>query len=270
MTEIRPLRPQTIGGVLDTAFELYKRSVLRTWPLSLLMAIGGAIPSAYVIYQLATHPEAGVFDLFALIFDAGYAVSIVVMFVVLTWFSGAMYLREDSIARGEPMGNLRAFGLASRRLWQLSAGVLLYMLVVLIGAAFFIIPGVILFQSMILLVPLIVFEHRGPIAALRGSHRLIMGRWWRTSVIFLVAVFDVIVLYVAAGVLTELLSPSPGAMDFAEAAMRSQIIALIGGAVVSLMVTPFYVAVGLSTYWDLKLRRNGADLIARVEALSTA
>ena len=48
---------------------------------------------------------------------------------------------------------------------------------------------------------------------------------------------------------------------------------IIGGVVGilgTLVVTPFYAAMIMALYWDLKLRKEGGDLAARVGALGTA
>ena len=38
----------------------------------------------------------------------------------------------------------------------------------------------------------------------------------------------------------------------------------------SLLLTPFYISLGIAIYWDLKLRKDGGDLAARVGALNPA
>jgi hypothetical protein len=45
---------------------------------------------------------------------------------------------------------------------------------------------------------------------------------------------------------------------------------VVVGVIVSLIVTPYYIALAISIYWDLKLRKEGGDLAARVGALETA
>ena len=46
---IQPERPQSIGGVLDSAFQLYKASVFKVWPTCLLVALVAALPSIYIL-----------------------------------------------------------------------------------------------------------------------------------------------------------------------------------------------------------------------------
>ena len=48
---IQPSQPQSIGGVLDTTFQLYKASVMKMIPLSLLVVIAGSPQSIYVFTQ---------------------------------------------------------------------------------------------------------------------------------------------------------------------------------------------------------------------------
>ena len=42
------------------------------------------------------------------------------------------------------------------------------------------------------------------------------------------------------------------------------------GVLMTFVVTPFYVALLLAVYWDLKLRKEGGDLASRVAALGAA
>ncbi len=42
---IQPTQPQGVGGVLDTAFQLYKSSLSTVWPIALLTALISLLPS---------------------------------------------------------------------------------------------------------------------------------------------------------------------------------------------------------------------------------
>ena len=46
--------------------------------------------------------------------------------------------------------------------------------------------------------------------------------------------------------------------------------ALLIFVLLSLLITPFYISLAIAIYWDLKLRKDGGDLAARVGALNPA
>jgi hypothetical protein len=50
----------------------------------------------------------------------------------------------------------------------------------------------------------------------------------------------------------------------------SLISGLLIGVLMSLLLTPFYISLAVAIYWDLKLRKDGGDLAARVGALNPA
>ena len=45
---------------------------------------------------------------------------------------------------------------------------------------------------------------------------------------------------------------------------------LLIGVLMNLLMTPFYISLAVAIYWDLKLRKDGGDLAARVGALNPA
>ena len=50
----------------------------------------------------------------------------------------------------------------------------------------------------------------------------------------------------------------------------SMVSGVLIGVLVSLLLTPFYISLAIAIYWDLKLRKDGGDLAARVGALNPA
>ena len=73
---------------------------------------------------------------------------------------------------------------------------------------------------------------------------------------------------IGLAMLTGIVMPIVG-LRSADPLMFAVISTLIVSGLVGLFVTPFYVALLLSLYWDLKLRKEGGDLAARIGALST-
>lgn len=267
---LQPTQPQSIGGVLDTSFQLYKASVGAVWPICVLLVLGSSPPSIYMLTQGVLTPDPNdPFAALAVFTKPGYLLSTLLSMVLTMWTLGAVYLKEQAIAVGEPLGIGQALGTSLGRTAVLFVMVILYILAIVIGSILLIVPGVILTVSLMLAWNLALFELKGPIGALAGSHRLVWGNWWRTTTIITVGFVIVMVLYFAiaalVGVVMALVGPGledPGFMG--------TIAGLIIGLVANLLMLPYMVALMLAVYWDLKLRKEGSDLAARVGELKPA
>lgn len=264
---IRPTEPQTIGGVLDTSFQLYRASLGAVWPLCLLLAFCSVIPSIYMVVKgLGLQNPMLALEVMS---DPLYWIVYVLSIALTLWAVAAIYAKQGAIGSGESLGLGAALQSTARFILPMVLMSICYGLAVMVGLVLLIIPGLILIVSLVLGTNLIVFEGKGPIAALSGSHRLVWGNWWRTTAIVTVGLFVLIVIYMAAGLVVGIVMPflSIGAENAA-------LVALIGGAIIglliNLLVTPFYTALLIAVYWDLKLRKEGSDLAARVGALNPA
>lgn len=287
---IRPTQPQSIGGVLDTTFQLYRASVLKVLPLSLLMAIASSPPTIYVFARGGGDPN-DPFAIFRLMGSPGYLLWTFVSWIATVFVVSAISLKTAAIAGDGDLAAGTALQKALLRLPSQMLSLVLYLLVVgialvmagipvgsmglsvtsvLLGAALMA-PAVLFSVSLLLFVGTSLFDGKGPIAALLASHRLVWGNWWRMAAILAVGFVILLVIYTVAvliaGVMTPLMVLSGGTENFA-------LIGLIGGLVVgvllNLLLTPFYVAMFLAIYWDLKLRKEGGDLAARIGSLNPA
>lgn len=264
---IRPTEPKTIGGVLDVAFQLYRASIGAVWPLCLLLAISGILPSAYMLIkgQGFQDPLIGL----QVLSDPVYWIVYVISIVLSLWAVAAIYAKQGATGSDESLSISEALQSTARLILALVLMTICFGLAVAAGLVLLVIPGLILIISLILGTNLIVFEGKGPIAALSGSHRLVWGNWWRTAAIFTVGLFVLIVIYVAAGLVVAILTPI-FAIGSENPALVGLISGMIIGLLINLLVTPFYSALLIAVYWDLKLRKEGTDLAARVSALNPA
>jgi hypothetical protein len=267
---IQPTQPQGIGGVLDTAFQLYKASLGGVWPITLLLAIFGIVPSMYMMLTGGFTNGAGdVRDMTALMTDPLYWATSLVSVALSMWAMGALYLRQRAIALDEEMSLGAALQTALGRMLPLVLMVLLLIIVIVVGLVLLVIPGLILMVSLMLGVNLMMFEGKGPIDSLTGSHKLVWGNWWRTAAILTVGSILVMVIYMAVALVIGIISPIFG-MAVASLVLYGLISGMLMGLLMNLLVTPFFSALLISLYWDLKLRKEGGDLAARVGALNAA
>lgn len=266
---IQPNQPQGIGGVLDTAFQLYKESLPAVWPLALLIAIISLLPSLYLVFVgiSAFDPQAiasGDLSIYRTIFT-----TVLISVVPSLWAAGALLFKQRSIGIGEPVSNGEAMRVALIRLLPLIGATVLYGLAVGLGSLLLFVPGMILMLSLILFMALVLLENKGPIDAVVGSHRLVWGNWWRTCAVFTVTAILLIVLFVAVSFVVLIVTPFAG-MAASNSVVAGMVVQLVLNAAVNVLISPFTSAVLIALYWDLKLRKEGGDLASRVNALSAA
>ena len=117
----------------------------------------------------------------------------------------------------------------------------------------------------------IVLEGDGILESLRHSHRLVWGNWWRTAIIGSVVFVVYYVIYLAIeipfAVIDQIVFESePGDLPGFAQAMLS----LLGSTLSTVVTFPLMTSVFVAVFHDLKLRKEGHDLEARVEALTAA
>jgi hypothetical protein len=267
---IQPSQPQSIGGVLDTTFQLYKSSLLKLIPLSLLLVIASCLQYIYIFARGASPADPAA--MLNLMTSWGYWLSLLAGVIGSTWITAATYLKVAAIGTDGDLGIGAALQASLPRLPALVVMMILFMLAVMIGTLLLIIPGIILMVSLLLCYPTALFDNKGPVSALSESHRLVWGNWWRTFVMLSVGVIILVVIYLIVATIVGVIAPflmvgGVGAEDVGLYALVSVGLIFV---FLSLLLTPFYISLGIAIYWDLKLRKDGGDLAARVGALNPA
>jgi hypothetical protein len=265
---IQPTQPQGIGGVLDTAFQLYKSSMGVVWPICLLLAIVASPPSIYLLVNGgADTGPGGPAEMLAAMQDPVYWLIYAISVALLMWTIGALYLKQHSIGTEAEMSVGAALQTSLTRLVPLLVTMVLFGIALVVGLMLLLIPGFILMVSLMLSTNLVMFEGKGPLDALTGSHKLVWGNWWRAAAILTVGTILVLVIYMAVALVIGIVTPFIGLADIL---MYSLVSGVLLGVLMNLLVTPFFCALLIALYWDLKLRKEGGDLAARVGALNAA
>lgn len=272
---IQPSQPQGIGGVLDTAFQLYKSSLAVVWPISLLLALVGMPPTLYWLFSGRPLPDISTMGAdigLNLGFDPADPIGSIIGIVsgVLTmWTMSALYLKQRAVGTDEQLGVGEALKIALTRLGPLIGASILFVLAVVVGVILLVVPGLILMVSLMMYMALLLFENKGAVDSLTGSHKLVWGHWWRSSAILTVALILVIVIFIALGVVAVIVAPFAG-LAMEDVVMVGLVGELVFNAAFNVFLMPFFTAVMIALYWDLKLRKEGGDLAARVNALNAA
>jgi hypothetical protein len=265
---IQPTQPQSIGGVLDISFQLFKASFVKVLPFSVLLAIGGALPSIYMMVN-GTSAAADPLAMLSAVQSPQYWLWNLASVLISLVGMGAVYLQMNAVGTDTELSFGAALQGALSRAPILFLTMILFIVALTIGLVLLIIPGLILMVSLLLSFNLVMIERAGPIAALTGSHQLVWGNWWRTMIILTVGFILLVVIYLAIGMILGLVTPLIASRS-ADPLFFAMFSSVIIASLATFIVTPYYGALAVAIYWDLKLRKEGGDLAARVGALGTA
>jgi hypothetical protein len=249
---------------------LYRSSFARCWFLALIYALSVAALTSVVAGMPQPTPggDPGEFSqaltawlqsLFTPAVIGGY-----VLFIVVSWvIFGAVFATENSLARGDQSFSVwRALGVGLWRVPTVFVAALLSGIIFMVGFILLIIPGIYFAFKLQLWMAAIFVDDAGPFQALGASWRLTRGRWWRGLAIAGV-IFIVILVFTTAFSLL-----GTAVASFVPFGPRSMIIVTqLISAIGNVLMLPMSAAIAVAMYHDFKLRGQGGDLAARMDAL---
>jgi hypothetical protein len=266
-----PSTPTSIGGVLDSAFRLYRSTFSRCWYLA---AVGSALGLVYGIeasMQVPTEARSSdpaeaarvLVQTLQAFFSPSLLVLLGVGVLVSCVFSGALIATESGLALKGPSFSLgKALGVGLRRLPAMLIGGVVWTLIVGVGTALFVIPGIYFFGKLQLWTIAMFVDDVGPFTALGRSWSLTRQRWWRGVVILSVALVIIAVFSVAFSLLSLAVAGLAN-LGVTERMILTQVFSLVSNA----LFLPLSIAITVAMYHDFNLRSRGGDLAARVDAL---
>jgi hypothetical protein len=259
----RPSAPRSIGGVLDDAVHLYRESLARCWPLSLLIALVAVLQSAQLL-DLSVP-------------TGGNAIASAQQTLALWqerlrspefWFTQLAYAAVDSVlyaalialinaAASRVMLSVpQALEFALRRAGRILLLTLILFVLVSAGCMLLLAPGIYLAGALQLSTTALIIEDAGAVRSMGISLRLIRGHWWRAVTLISVVLFIMLVFYGLGGLVV-------GLLGLATNVLAGQLIT----AAVNTLVLSALPAALIAMYYDLKLRKDGGDLAQRARAL---
>jgi len=271
-----PPRPQSVGEILDSAFRIFRATLLKCLPYATIAVIASQLPN---IYYLATGRSA-VARIPWLIHDPVWWALYVLGYLIAVVLWSAVLLRQYAIATGRAVATGGELATGLRRL----PGMVLLGILTSLAIAVWILPafalhGAARFGSMLLLaIPacyvavalscgwtVLLVTGKGAVASMSQSWRLTSGSWWRLTLIYSVALVLLLVLYSLSGLIAAILAVLLSHGDIAVITAATTVLVVILSAV----GTPFYWALALAVLGDLTARREGADLAQRLSAPAT-
>ena len=245
-----PNEPVSIAKILDTSFKLFKASFKKTIGFGILfglISVGFSIAGNFLIQGIdSSGMESGNMVLFSIIMFLG--------FLSFFWLYAAMIHRIDNVARQHDDTFTESLGVGLKKFPAMLLAVFLYSIAVGFGMVLLIIPGIILALSLFFYAYYIVLEDNSAYQSLKASHKLVWKDWWRTMGVFTVPGILMMVIYFAFGMLMAFTGINPNEISWVEITMN-----LFSG-----VFSMYLYVLGYVQYHDLKLRKSGSDLEARM------
>jgi hypothetical protein len=267
-----PSRPQSIAEVLDSAFRVFRATLLRCLPYGALAVVAGQLPNIYDIAAGRPLRRFGAAD------PVWWALYLIGALLALGLWN-ATALRQYGMLTGT--GTAAAGADLSRGLRRAPVVALLLTLS-LAAMGVFLLPALLVPPGwrvgILLLLALpasyvgvalscswtaLLLAGTGVLGSMSYSFRLVSGNWWRLSTIYTVGIVMLLVFYVLSGVLAmAVVVPFAGAADLAVLTAVSAVVVVALGAV----GTPFYSALALVVFGDLRARREALEVERRMAA----
>ncbi len=274
-----PGRPLSIGEVLDLTFQIYRVTVVKCLLYAAIGIIAGQLPNIYNL--LKGRGFGGGLAGFARAAQGSqreptYWVVYLVGLVLSVIFYAVVILRQDQLLRtGAAGGELP-------RVLRRVPGLILVVLIVAVCVGICFIPAgavaslgpVAVILGMLLAVVLasyvgvrlcvafvaFVVTGEGGGKACGHSWRLTEGSVWRLSAIITVGFLVLIAFWVVVSIIAGLVAVIVGRGDVAVIAAAAGVISIL----IFAFTVPFYTALQLAMFGDLRVRKEGADLESRI------
>jgi len=242
-------QPQSIQKIIVDTFRLYKTCFTRLWYWSLLFLL---IPS------LITIPTPQEIQTFSVGMSVLWFAGAMIGFFTAVFGECFLFNRMHNIATQTDSSIRTSLQIAIKKVWPVIGGIILLMLIFLLTALFcgvlgnfiggagmymlLFIVSVFFLISLAFFIPLILFQNLSVLASFKGSFQLIRGHWWRTFLIFFI-IF--ILFFIAFAIISFIINPL--------ADLR--LVSILGGLIMNTFLAPFFYAVILIQFNDLKARK---------------
>ncbi len=244
--------PTSIAKILDASFKLFKLSFTKLIGLGLLSGIISASSSYFTAGMfggLATEDMSGLSANLPLFLGA----IIFVLFLLFVIY-GAMIYRIDNIAKQQDDTVMEAILFSLKKSPRMLLALILYYIAMVLAMFLLVIPGLILMISLSFFPYFIILEVPSAYQSLKSSHKLVWKDWWRTMGVFTVPSILIMIIIFVFGFVAAFTGIGEEGMGLVEASMN----------MLSSIYMPYLMVLGYIQFHDLKLRKSGSDLEARM------
>jgi hypothetical protein len=254
-----PLRPRTVGEILEAAFSLYAKHwasliqivAIVVVPLTLLQYFLGDVVSGNVVTQ--TNGDVALREGAGGAFAATAVVGLLSLLIQQILVGAVAWAVASTLIGREPdVGECYRFGY--RRLWSILLVGILFALAVFAGLIALVIPGIIIAVRLSVSIPALVVEGKRGTEALRRSWDLVRGHSWSVFGAFIVVAF-------LTGIVNGIFTAVGG---------NNWLVVGILASIAACITTPFTgLVIGL-IYFDLRVRKEQLDVATLERELRAA
>ncbi len=262
------LQKMEIADILDTAIRLYRHNftlfmeivavvqvflmaiyMIGAWSASqTLMATGGEEIPWKALVSLGP---------LGLLYIGGWILLFPVSEAALAFAVSETYL-------GRRISVLEAYQRMWPLIWRLLGTMILVSIVISLGTGMCLIPGILVWVWFAITTPIVALERTAGPTAMDRSYRLVSGHWWRVLGALLLLQLIIIVATVAIsippvlGVMLLLGESNP---------LLAQALTTAIQAITNIVVRPVLMIGTVLIYYDLRIRKEGFDLVTLTQAL---
>ena len=251
----KPVSPQPIGGVLDDGFSLYRHALKGTFVFAFLSALVSA-PAGRIVQPTPGEPID--FGLLGVV----WVVTLVLSLLLWT----PIIAKIHAVQHGEELTASEAIAVSLRRFPVVLGVVVLLSLMLGVGFALLLIPGIFLAVALIFAPISAITERKGVLESFKYSFELVRGRWWRTAILLTIIGIVGIVLYILVGVVVGVFIAIGGFAQFDQFEGVPWQIDFVVAPLIGALLTPLFYALLMAVFADSKLRYEGADIAERIAA----
>lgn len=270
-----PLRPLSMGEILDGSFRVIRRNPRATLGLSAVIAVIQV--SVLAVVQIAAYAQLGQTSTSTdgTQIDGGQLVGVfsgLFSAVVLSAIFGAiltgmltLVITDDVLGRHAVLGELWAR--VRPRLGTLIGASLLIAVLQVIGLFLLLVPGVWLWGIWAVAIPALMVERTTVRGALRRSRELVRGTFWR---VWGIRALGVLIVLTVGGLLSapfSILGLALSGEGFGELTRTGSslpvvyvLVSSIGSVLTTTFTAPVRAGIDALLYVDLRMRKEGLDL----------
>jgi hypothetical protein len=236
------VRQQSVGELLKNGVDIYRRNFLAVFAIYFLVC--------FPLSWLQLEALRSGLDRLAL-------AMVMLNLLVGSVAAGALTILVSDICLGNRISIGRSYSsLGVSRAAKILGTSLLSLLALLLGLLLLIVPGVVLYAAFVTIVPIVVLENRGGMAAIRRSWELSSGLRGRNLQVVLLVFALIFALAFVMGGITALFFP-----QLSERA--NSVLTLM----IQFLLVPLLLVITVLLYYDSRVRHEGYDTSALGEDL---
>jgi hypothetical protein len=270
------LRPLGVGEILDVGIKIYMRNALTLFKIVVFVVLPAqilvnfieisALPSGDTISSGGARlsPFGGTITYQgtvsrhdAVVFIVGYILALLINFIAGRFAQAGCFRAVADAYLGEEVGWRSSLRFALRRLPAVVLLAILSGIIVFLATLLCVIPGIYFYVGFSVAVPVLLVEGAGPTRALGRSRELVKGRWWAALGVAVVGYLLVAIVSLAlTSVIVGVVFANPARNTVTGFALST-----LASTLGSMIATPAAAAFTTVLYIDLRVRKEGFDLL---------